>query len=215
MTLLLGRDLDEAKFDHQLLQGLELVLLLVGLRFEWDVLLNQLVQFLIQELLLVFLFIPGKEPLFDEFVRKIFSSKQRLRELEKELLRVADTKTINDFITRSRICYRFLFLPKCLPVTPGGLDILNLLALFFVDDGLPRAPHSALSLVRLPLLAGHWRAGRFGRTPRFVRVQFLICDGRLLFALSDQGGTKIKYDTLVVLYQKRCVCRYDMTYVTF
>ena len=58
MKLLLGRDLDEAKFDHQLLQCLELVLLLVHLRLERDVLLNQLVQFLVQELLLVLLLIP-------------------------------------------------------------------------------------------------------------------------------------------------------------
>jgi len=49
--------------------------------------------------------------------------------------------------------------PKYLPVTPGGLDILDLLALLLVDDGLPRAPHSGLPLVRLPLLAGGWRAG--------------------------------------------------------
>jgi len=70
MTLLLGLDLDEAQFDHQLLQGLELVLLLVDLRLECDVLLNQLVQLLVQELLLILLFIPEtRKKKFDGFVK--------------------------------------------------------------------------------------------------------------------------------------------------
>ena len=57
-TLLLG-DFDEAQFDHQLLEGLELGLLLADLPLEVGVHLGQLVQLFVDQLLLVLLLVAG------------------------------------------------------------------------------------------------------------------------------------------------------------